>query len=113
MASKIAELLGQPPAAYQKLRSPLEKLGWLCQGTVVCRSLKRRVKGKWVDKGPYYLWTGKSGGKTICHALSRQQYLVAREAIKTNRRAGESLAQMQAMTLKTILENVPGVRKRK
>jgi hypothetical protein len=113
MTSELMELLGTPPAAYQKLRNPLEGLGWICQGTVVCRPLRRRVKGRWVEKGPYYLWTGKSGGKTICHALSKEQYQAAQKAIAANRHALKALAQMQAMTLEKILEKLPGVRKRK
>ncbi len=92
MRSKTTNLLEPPPAAYQKLRARLEGLPWLCQGTVVCRPLRRRVKGQWVDKGPYYLWTGKSQGKTICHALSKQQYEAAKEAIAANQRVLETLA---------------------
>jgi hypothetical protein len=113
MTSELNEVLGPPPAAYQAMRSPLEGLGWICQGTVVCRPLRRRIKGKWVEKGPYYLWTGKSEGKTICHALSQQQYEAAQKAIDANRRAVKALAQLQAMTLKEILNKVPGVKKRK
>ena len=113
MTSELKKVLGVPPPAYQKLRSQLEGLGWICQGTVVCRPLRRRIKGKWVEKGPYYLWTGKSEGKTICHALSKQQYETAQKAIAANRQALQALAQLQAMTLKQILEKLPGVKKRK
>ncbi len=105
--------LGTPPPPYTKLWTRLAQPGWICQGTVVCRPLRRRVGGRWVQKGPYYLWTGKHQGKTICHALSKTQFDVARKAIEANRRVMETLAQLQAQTLARILKKVPGVQRRK
>jgi hypothetical protein len=66
-----------------------------------------------VCKGPYYLWTCKLKGKTVCVALSRSQYLLLAQTIRNNRRTQKLLERMQALTLKTILRKVPGVRKRK
>ncbi|MCX6930199.1 MAG: hypothetical protein NT154_44365, partial [Verrucomicrobia bacterium] len=66
-----------------------------------------------VRKGPYYLWTCKLKGKTVCVALSRSQYLLLAQAICNNRRTQKLLERRQALTLKTILRKVPGVRKRK
>ena len=105
--------LGPQPPSYTKLLAGLAQPGWLCQGTVVCRPLRRRVGGHWVNKGPYYLWTGKRQGKTVCYALSRAQYQVAKEAITANRRVMKTLAKLQALTLARILKTVPGVAKRK
>jgi hypothetical protein len=105
--------LGPFPEAYAKLLACLAQSDWICQGTVVCRPLRRRVGGKWVKKGPYYLWTGKSQGKTICHALSKAQYQAAQKAIAANRRTMAILAELQAQTLQRILKNLPGVQKRK
>jgi hypothetical protein len=105
--------LGSPPSAYTKLLARLAQPGWICHGTVVCRPLRRRVEGKWVNKGPYYLWTGKRQGKTICHALSEAQYNAAREAIEAHHHISKTLAQLHAMTLSRILKTVPGVQKRK
>jgi len=105
--------LGAPPAAYAQLLAELARPGWFCQGTVVCRPLRRKVRGRWVAKGPYYLWTGKHRGKTVCHALSPAQYAVAKAAIEANRHRMAILARLQALTLQTILKKVPGVVKRK
>jgi len=105
--------LGPHPAAYAKLLARLARPGWISYGTVVRRALRRKVAGQWVDKGPYYLWTGKEKGRTVCYALSKEQYQVAEEAIKANRRLMETLGKMQAMTLQQILKKVPGVTKRK
>lgn len=105
--------LGSLPVAHAKLLLQLSKGGWLCQGTVVCRTLRRRVRGQWVQKGPYYLWTGKRQGKTVCHALSKAQYQIAKEAIDTNQKLMKTLAKLQATTLQQILNKIPGVERRK
>ena len=105
--------LGPYPAAYARLLARLAQPGWISQGTVVCRPLRRKVAGQWVDKGPYYLWTGKQKGRTVCYALSKEQYQLAKEAIAANRRVMETLAKIQMMTLQQILKKVPGVTKRK
>ena len=110
---KTISQLPPPPPAYQAWAAQLGSAGWLCQGTVVCRSLRRRQPGRWVTKGPYYLWTCKVAGKTVCQALSRRQYQVLKQAIAAHRKAQATLARMQALTLKTILQNVPGVQPRK
>ncbi len=113
MGLKAEHPLGPPPAAYTKLLGRLPRAGWFCQGTVVSRPLRRKVAGQWVQKGPYYLWTGKRQGKTVCYALSREQYEVAKSAIAANRRVMATLGKLQTMTLERILKKVPGVRKRK
>jgi len=113
MRAKTNHPLGLPPATYQKLLARLSQSGWFCQGTVVCRPLRRKVSGRWVEKGPYYLWTGKHEGKTVCHALSQAQYELAKAAIATNRQVMETLAKLQTTTLQTILRQVPGVQRRK
>lgn len=113
MRSKTTHPLGSQPQAYRRLLSQLARPRWISQGTVVCRPLRRRIGGKWVQKGPYYLWTGKREGKTICYALSKDQYKLAKEAIEANRRAMKILDQLQAMTLERIRKKIPGVQKRK
>ena len=105
--------LGAQPAAHGRLLSQLRATPWLCQGSVVCRPLRRRVAGCWVEKGPYYLWTGKQQGKTVCHALSKAQYELAKQAIAANRRITDALSKLQTISLQTILKKVPGVHRRK
>jgi hypothetical protein len=105
--------LGPVPPAFEKLRRQLAETSWLCQGTVVCRALKRRVRGRAVQKGPYYLWTCKVQGKTVCVALSHAQYVLLAQAIENQRQLQKTVARMQRLTLNTILKKVPGVTKRK
>ena len=107
------EELGPLPPAYQQLQAQLAQSSWICPGTLVCRPLWRRVQGRTVKKGPYYLWTSKLKGKTVCLALSRPQYQLLAQAIQNHRRLQKTLERMQALTRKTILRKVPGVRKRK
>ena len=113
MRFTISRALGPRSAAHAKLLARLRAAHWICQGTLVCRPLRRKVAGRWVDKGPYYLWTGKQHGKTVCHALSKAQYEVAKEAIAANRRFIDELTKLQTMTLEKILRKIPGVHKRK
>jgi hypothetical protein len=110
---KTAHPLGPCPAPYAQLLARLAQAGWFCQGTVVRRPLRRKIGGRWVQKGPYYLWTGKRQGKTVCYALSREQYEVAQGALAANRTVMATLTKLQTMTLERILKKVPGVRKRK
>jgi|SRR5436190_12172312 len=112
MRPQVQSSLGSPPEAYAKLLAQLAQVGWICHGTVVCRPLRRRVRGRWVNKGPYYLWTGKREGKTICYALSVAQYQVTKAAILANRRVVKTLAKLHGLTLNHILKQVPGVQKR-
>jgi len=59
------------------------------------------------------MWTCKVAGKTVCQAVSRDQYWVLQRVIAANRRIEQTLDCMRALTLKTILENMPGVKSRK
>jgi hypothetical protein len=106
-------LLGPHPPAFAQLLAQIAQADWFCHGTVVCRPLRRKVAGQWVQKGPYCLWTGKREGKTICYALSREQYRVAKRAIAANRKVMAAVGKLQTLTLERILKKVPGVRKRK
>ena len=105
--------LGTYPQNYQLLRQQLGHTSWIAQGTLVCRPLLRRIAGRSIKRGPYYLWTSKQKGKTICVALSKAQYQLLAQAIRNNRSLHRTLHQMQVLTLKTVLRIVPGVAKRK
>jgi hypothetical protein len=108
-----ADLLGPPPPAYQRLQAQLTQSAWICHGTVVARRLLRSVRGRPVQKGPYCLWTCKVKNQTRCVALSPAQYQLLAQAIQNYHQLQKTLARMQALTLKTILQKVPGVQKRK
>lgn len=110
---KSSAPLVPPSDAYRKLAASLASTSWICQGSVVSRTLRRHVAGGWRDKGPYYFWTCKVAGKTVCHALSLPQYEEIKRAIAANRQLMKTVAKMQMTALDAILNNVPGVSKRK
>ncbi len=101
------------PPVYQAWAAQLGRTGWICQGTVVSRTLRRRIQGRWMNKGPYYMWTCKVAGKTVCRALSREQYLALKRVIAANRQLERTVSRMRALTLETILKKLPGVKSRK
>lgn len=111
--TKASAPLGLPPPAYRKWTVRLASTGWICQGSVVSRTLRRQVAGVWLDKGPYYFWTCKVAGRTVCRALSRPQYEYLKRAIAANRQLMKTVAKMQTSSLDAIMKNVPGVSKRK
>jgi len=105
--------LGLPPAPYRQLQQRLARTSWICHGTLVCRPLIRRVRGRPVKKGPYYLWTCKVSGRTQSVALSQTQYHLLAQAIANRRKLQQTLDRMGTLSLKTILKTIPGVKKRK
>ena len=112
-ASASLDDLGPLPPAYQRLQSQLAQTAWICPGTLVARPLLRRVAGRMVKKGPYYLWTSKLKATTVCVSLSKGQYRLLAQAIANNRRLHKTLEQRHKLTFKTVLKKVPGVAKRK
>jgi hypothetical protein len=105
--------LGLPPAPYRQLQQRLARTSWICHGTLVCRPLIRRVGGRRVKKGPYYLWTCKVKGRTQSLALSQGQFQLLAQAIANRRKLQQIIDRMGALSLKTILKTIPGVKKRK
>lgn len=105
--------LGLLPASYQRLQQRLARTSWICHGTLVCRPLIRRVRGRRVKKGPYYLWTCKVNGRTQSLALSQAQYHLLAQAIANRRKLQQTIDRMGDLSLNVILKNVPGVKKRK
>jgi|SRR6185369_2077348 hypothetical protein len=105
--------LGPLPKTYQALRDQLATTTWISQGTLVCRPLLRKRGRRTIKKGPYYLWTAKHKGKTLCLSLSQAQHRLLAQAIQNNRRLQKLIERMHALTMQTILRQVPGVKKRK
>ena len=105
--------LGSLPPAYERLRDRLHQTSWICQGTLVCRPLIRRRGARQVKKGPYYLWTTKVDGRTVCQSLSKAQFQAVGQAIANYRQLRKTLQRMHAFSFRTILKTIPGVKQRK
>lgn len=85
---------------YHRLKSQLQQLGWIAQGSVAPQlphawRLTRKVKAK-----------------TINLALSAQQAALYKEAIANHRRLESILRKMREISEEVLQKSVPGVQKR-
>jgi hypothetical protein len=90
---------------YARLQAQLAQTGWISEGYVQ-------------DRGPgtggaCYPWTRKVKGKTVCVALSKEQYEWLKEAIANWRRVQETLRQMQRLSRAELFETLPNPKRRK
>jgi hypothetical protein len=90
---------------YARLRAQLADLGWISEGYV-----QDRGPGA---GGPCYPWTRKVKGKTVCVALSKEQYEWLKQAITNWRNVQQILRQMQRLSREELFESVPGPKRRK
>ena len=93
MARQLAHLMAEGPL--------------LCLGTVLAMppGTARCVRET-------YRWTRKVKAKTVTECLSREQYLAFKKAIAANRKVESLLAQMRDYTMRTLLENLPSVKRK-
>jgi cyclopropane fatty-acyl-phospholipid synthase-like methyltransferase len=90
---------------YARLRAQLARIGWISEGYVQ-------------DRGPgaggaCYPWTRKVKGKTVCVALSKEQYEWLKQAIANWRVVQKTLRQMQRISREELFESLPGPKRRK
>ena len=90
---------------YARLRAQLTHLGWISEGYVQERG---RATG-----GACYPWTRKVKGKTVCVALSKEQYQWLKQAIANWRTVQKTLRQMQRLSREELFESIPGPKRRK
>jgi hypothetical protein len=94
------------PPQYCELRQRLAKVGWLALGSLV----ERNQPGQ---GGPRYQWSRRVGAKTITVALSGEQFIWLKEALTNQREVWEILLQMQKLTARHMLQNLPNPPRRK
>ena len=87
--------------------------GYILQGSVVRRNLRRRVRGVSKTYGPYYLWTRKVNNKTVTLALTAEQAQIIRDAIRRNRQLERRLVDVRSLSEQIIQAITPCVAKRK
>jgi len=90
---------------YARLREQLAHSGWISEGYV-----QDRGPGA---GGPCYPWTRKVKGKTVCVALSQEQYAWLKQAIANWRALQQTLRQMQRLSREELFESIPGPPRRK
>lgn len=69
------------------------------------------------DRGPgaggaCYPWTRKVKGKTVCVALSKEQYEWLKQAIAHWRTLEKTLRQVQRLSPEELFDSVPGPQRR-
>ena len=90
---------------YARLRAQLADTGWISEGYVQDRGAG--------GGSPCYPWTRKVKGKTVCVALSKEQYEWLKQAIANWRRVQQILRQMQRLSREELFACVPGPTRRK
>jgi cyclopropane fatty-acyl-phospholipid synthase-like methyltransferase len=105
MAQEKTSALTARQKEYARLRAQLAHVGWISEGYVQ-------------DRGPgaggaCYPWTRKVKGKTVCVALSKEQYEWLKQAIANWRIVQETLRQMQRLSREELFQSLPGPKRRK
>jgi len=95
-----------PSPEYRRLRQKLSHIGWIALGSLV----ERDQPGQ---GGPRYQWSRRIGPKTITVALSAEQFSWLKQAISNQRKVWDILMQLQRLTARYALENLPGPPRRK
>lgn len=90
---------------YARLQAQLARTGWVSEGYV-----QERGPGA---GGACYPWTRKVKGKTVCVALSREQYEWLKQAIANWRQVQDILRQMQRLSRAELFESLPNPKRRK
>lgn len=106
--------LQRQAAQYRVLAAELSSVGYVLQGSITKRWMTcgRASCGCLEDPdarhGPYYSWTYKRAGKTVCVYLSPQQAAVCSEWIQNNRRLERVIRRMRAISGRIArLEQIP------
>jgi hypothetical protein len=94
------------PAEYKRLRKKLAQIGWVALGSLV----ERNQPGQ---GGPRYQWSRRIGPKTLTVALSAEQFSWLKGAIANQREVWRVLMQLQQLTARHALQNLPGPPRRK
>lgn len=90
---------------YRQLCEQLAQLGWISEGSV-----QARAPG---TGGANYPWTRKVKGKTVCVALSEEQYEWLKAAIANWRSVKATLREMQRLSREELFATIPGPARRK
>lgn len=93
-------------AEYEKLKTRLLEVGFVCEGSLTrvlqkCGTPSCRChQAQKYRHGPYFLWTRKVNGKTVTRKLSKDQVSQCRTWLANNRRLNKLIRQMRALTLR-------------
>ena len=105
MAPKKSSTLQSWQEEYDRLKAVVAQTGWISEGYVQ-------------DRGPgaggaCYPWTRKVKGKTVCVALSKEQFEWLKVAIANWRTVQAALRQMQRLSRQVLFNTLPDTQRRK
>ena len=101
---------------HAQARRRLARTGWILQGTVTERTIRREDPerpGQQKAYGPYYQWTWKREGKTVTVNLTARQAQAYREAIARHQALEKTLQEMRTLSRRILEAALPGVKKRR
>ena len=99
-----------PPPRLAKSNTPASALNWPTLGWISEGYVQDRGPGA---GGACYPWTRKVKGKTVCVALSKEQYEWLKQAIANWRTLQKTLRQMQRLSREELFDSIPGPQRRK
>lgn len=105
--------LNQLLLAFNRQVDEMPPEGYILQGSIVRRKLKRRIGSVLKSYGPYHMWTRKINGKTVTVALTDEQAQAIRQAINRNRQLEQRLDRLRSLSEQIIIAISPCVAKRK
>jgi hypothetical protein len=101
---------------YEQLRSGLNQIGYLLQGSVTERRLPcgKTACACTTDiearHGPYRQWTRKRQGRTVSTYLTPEQAALCRQWIQNNRRLEQIVSRMRKLSLRLArLHDLPTI----
>ncbi len=92
---------------YEAVKSQIEELGYVMQGSVVRRTKRCGQPGCQChigpdyEHGPYYQWTRKVQAKTVTKVLSLAEARLYKECIRNGRRLRKLVARMHEISART------------
>jgi hypothetical protein len=108
------QALENQDAKYRALTAELATVGYVLQGSITKRwmacgkSTCRCTDDPSARHGPYYAWTYKRGGKTVCIYLSPDQAATCEQWIKNNRRLQQIICRLRIISRRVAqLHQIP------
>jgi len=105
MNQKKADSSASRQEEFARLRAQLANTEWISEGYI-------QARGPGAG-GACYPWTRKVKGKTVCVALSKEQYEWLKKAIANWRVVQKTLRQMQCLSREELFTSLPNPKRRK
>ncbi len=106
LAPRQEAALGRLEEKYVEIKSEIEEIGFIAQGSVTDRWKKcgkpacrcQRDPDEW--HGPYYQWSWKTGGRTSSVSLSPEQAALSRQWVENNRKLEGIIKRLRTLSLR-------------